>query len=110
MEESISEKDEMREIIDEFIVEANELAEKAIQDIVAIENNPDEEIDQQHLQGRSHDKGHVELSRLQHALYPCPQVGRRPGHGEERQPEALTETWRMRSWNHSTLSGRSSKR
>ncbi len=44
MEENIIEKDEMKEIVDEFIVEANELAEKAIQDIVAIENNPDEEI------------------------------------------------------------------
>jgi two-component system chemotaxis sensor kinase CheA len=44
MEENIIEKDEMKEIVEEFIVEANELAEKAIQDIVAIENNPDEEI------------------------------------------------------------------
>ena len=44
MEGENSEKDEMKEIVDEFIVEANELAEKAIQDIVAIENNPDEEI------------------------------------------------------------------
>ena len=87
MEESISDKDEMREIIDEFIVEANELAEKAIQDVVAIENNPDEELDQQHLQGGSHDKGHVQLSRLQHALHPFAQAGRRPGPGEERQPE-----------------------
>lgn len=39
-----SEHDEMREIIDEFIVEANELAERATQDIIAIENNPDEEL------------------------------------------------------------------
>ncbi len=39
-----NEHDEMKEIIDEFIVEANELAEKAIQDIIAIENNPDDEI------------------------------------------------------------------
>jgi two-component system, chemotaxis family, sensor kinase CheA len=44
MEEHMSEKDEMQEIIEEFVVEANELAEKAIQDIVAIENNRDDEI------------------------------------------------------------------
>ncbi len=44
MENQFLEKDEMREIIDEFIVEAGELTEKAIQDIIVIENNPDEEI------------------------------------------------------------------
>ncbi len=44
MSDEISDKDEMKEIIDEFIVEAYDLAEKAIQDIIAIENNPDDEI------------------------------------------------------------------
>ena len=44
MEENIIEREEMKEIVEEFVVEANELAEKAIQDIVAIENNPDDEI------------------------------------------------------------------
>ena len=43
MEDQVSDKDEMKEIVDEFIVEAGELAEKAIQDIITIENNPDEE-------------------------------------------------------------------
>jgi len=44
MSDQVSDKDEMKEIIDEFIVEAYDLAEKAIQDIIAIENNTDEEI------------------------------------------------------------------
>ena len=44
MSDQVSDKDEMKEIIDEFIVEAYDLAEKAIQDIIAIENNPDDEI------------------------------------------------------------------
>ena len=44
MENQFLEKDEMREIIDEFIVEAGELTEKAIQDVIVIENNPDEEM------------------------------------------------------------------
>ncbi len=43
MSDDVSEKDEMKEIIDEFIVEAYDLAEKATQDIITIENNPDEE-------------------------------------------------------------------
>jgi len=43
MEDQVSDKDEMKEIIDEFIVEAGELAEKAIRDIVTIENASDEE-------------------------------------------------------------------
>ena len=43
MKDQVLEKDEMREIIDEFIVEAGELTEKAIQDVVEIENNPDGE-------------------------------------------------------------------
>jgi two-component system chemotaxis sensor kinase CheA len=41
MKDQVVEKDEMREIINEFIVEAGELTEKAIQDVVKIENNPD---------------------------------------------------------------------
>ncbi len=41
MKDEAPEKDEMKEIIDEFIVEAGELTEKAIQDVVEIENNPD---------------------------------------------------------------------
>ncbi len=44
MSDRVSDKDDMKEIIDEFIVEAYDLAEKAIQDIIAIENNPDDEI------------------------------------------------------------------
>jgi two-component system chemotaxis sensor kinase CheA len=44
MSDQVSDKDEMKEIIDEFIVEAYDLAEKAIQDIIAIENNSDDEI------------------------------------------------------------------
>ena len=44
MKDQILEKDEMKEIVDEFIVEAGELTEKAIQDVVVIENNPDEEL------------------------------------------------------------------
>jgi len=43
MSDQVSDKDEMKEIIDEFIVEAYDLAEKATQDIITIENNPDEE-------------------------------------------------------------------
>lgn len=39
-----SQNDEMREIIDDFIVESNELIEKVVQDIVEIEKNPDDEI------------------------------------------------------------------
>src|SRR5208337_1589820 len=44
MKDQFLEKDEMREIIDEFIVEAGELTERAIQDVIVIENNPDEEM------------------------------------------------------------------
>ena len=74
MEESISDKDEMREIIEEFIVEANELAEKAIQDVVAIENNPDEELINSifravhTIKGTSSFLGFDTLSTLSHKL------------------------------------------
>lgn len=44
MDESTSQNDEMREIIDDFIVESIELIEKVVQDIVEIEKNPDDEI------------------------------------------------------------------
>jgi two-component system, chemotaxis family, sensor kinase CheA len=44
MEEQTSQNDEMKEIIDDFIVESNELIEKVVQDIVEIEKNPDDEI------------------------------------------------------------------
>jgi two-component system chemotaxis sensor kinase CheA len=44
MDECTSQNDEMREIIDDFIVESNELIEKVVQDIVEIEKNPDDEI------------------------------------------------------------------
>ena len=44
MEGQLLEKDEMREIVAEFITESNELMENAIQDMVAIEGNPDEEV------------------------------------------------------------------
>jgi two-component system, chemotaxis family, sensor kinase CheA len=44
MSDESSEKDEMKEIIDEFIIEAYDLAEKATQDIVAIENGSDDEV------------------------------------------------------------------
>lgn len=40
----MSQNDEMREIIDDFIVESNELIEKVVQDIVEIEKNPDDEL------------------------------------------------------------------
>jgi two-component system chemotaxis sensor kinase CheA len=43
MSDDVSEKDEMKEIIDEFIVEAFELAENATQDMIRIEENADEE-------------------------------------------------------------------
>lgn len=44
MGENTSQNDEMREIIDDFIAESNELIEKVVQDIVKIEKNPDDEI------------------------------------------------------------------
>ncbi len=44
MDEKTSQNDEMKEIIDDFIVESNELIEKVVQDIVEIEKNPDDEI------------------------------------------------------------------
>ena len=44
MEEQILEKDEMREIINDFIVESSELIENVIQDIVTIEENRDDEV------------------------------------------------------------------
>lgn len=43
MEGQIVENDEMREIINDFVIESSELVENVIQDIVAIEENPDEE-------------------------------------------------------------------
>jgi len=44
MEEQTSQNDEMKEIVDDFIVESSELIEKVVQDIVEIEKNPDDEI------------------------------------------------------------------
>lgn len=44
MDEKTSQSDEMKEIIDDFIVESNELIEKVVQDIVEIEKNPEDEI------------------------------------------------------------------
>jgi two-component system, chemotaxis family, sensor kinase CheA len=44
MEGPNMENDEMREIINDFVIESGELVENVIQDIVAIEENPDEEI------------------------------------------------------------------
>lgn len=44
MSNSTLENEEMREIINDFVAETTELLENAIQDIVAIENNQDEEI------------------------------------------------------------------
>jgi two-component system chemotaxis sensor kinase CheA len=38
------EKDEMQEIVEEFLTESTELMENVIQDMVAIEENPDEEV------------------------------------------------------------------
>jgi two-component system chemotaxis sensor kinase CheA len=44
MSDQVSDSDGMKEIIDEFVVEAGELVEKAIQEVVTIEDNPDEEV------------------------------------------------------------------
>src|ERR1035437_6181202 len=44
MEGQFLEKDEMQEIVEEFITESSELMENVIQDMVAIEGNPDEEV------------------------------------------------------------------
>jgi len=44
MDDGMAQNDEMREIIDDFIVESNELIEKVVQDIVEIEKNPDDEL------------------------------------------------------------------
>jgi two-component system chemotaxis sensor kinase CheA len=44
MEEQTSQNDEMKEIVDDFIVESSELIEKVVQDIVEIEKNPNDEI------------------------------------------------------------------
>ncbi len=42
--EQMSQNDEMQEIIEDFIAESSELIEKVTQDIVVIEQNPDDEI------------------------------------------------------------------
>jgi len=44
MSDQFIENDEMQEIINDFIVESSELVENAIQDIVVIENNQDDEV------------------------------------------------------------------
>jgi two-component system, chemotaxis family, sensor kinase CheA len=44
MEGQPIENDEMQEIINDFVIESSELVENVIQDIVAIEENPDEEV------------------------------------------------------------------
>ncbi|MDD5008594.1 MAG: chemotaxis protein CheA [Syntrophorhabdaceae bacterium] len=44
MSDEILKNDEMQEIIDEFVTESSELIENVIQDVVIIENNPDEEM------------------------------------------------------------------
>ncbi|MDD3846006.1 MAG: chemotaxis protein CheA [Syntrophorhabdaceae bacterium] len=44
MDDQALQRDEMQEIIDEFIVESSELMDNVIQDIVVIEQNQDEEV------------------------------------------------------------------
>ena len=44
MSDEILKNDEMQEIVDEFVTESSELIENVIQDVVIIENNPDEEM------------------------------------------------------------------
>jgi len=44
MGDDIFKNDEMQEIIDEFVTESGELIDNVIQDVVIIENNPDEEM------------------------------------------------------------------
>jgi two-component system chemotaxis sensor kinase CheA len=44
MGDDIFKNDEMQEIIDEFVTESGELIENVIQDVVIIENNPDDEM------------------------------------------------------------------
>ncbi|HEY3278619.1 MAG TPA: chemotaxis protein CheA [Syntrophorhabdaceae bacterium] len=44
MSDQMIEKDEMQEIVEEFLTESTELMENVIQDMVAIEENPDEEV------------------------------------------------------------------
>lgn len=44
MENEYLESDELKEIIDDFVLESRDLMEGAIQDLVTIENNPDTEI------------------------------------------------------------------
>jgi two-component system chemotaxis sensor kinase CheA len=44
MENEYLESDELKEIINDFVLESRELMEGAIQDLVTIENNPDTEI------------------------------------------------------------------
>ena len=44
MDDQALQKDEMQEIIDEFIVESSELMDNVIQDIVTIEQSQDEEM------------------------------------------------------------------
>ena len=44
MSEQFIENDEMKEIINDFIVESSELVDNAIQDIVVIENVQDDEV------------------------------------------------------------------
>jgi len=44
MDDQALQRDEMQEIIDEFIVESSELMDNVIQDIVVIEKNQDEEV------------------------------------------------------------------
>jgi two-component system chemotaxis sensor kinase CheA len=44
MDEQMIQKDEMQEIVAEFIAESTELMENVIQDIVVVEENPDEEV------------------------------------------------------------------
>ncbi|MBP9561306.1 MAG: Hpt domain-containing protein, partial [Syntrophorhabdaceae bacterium] len=44
MSNALLENEEMREIVNDFIVETSELIENATQDIVTIENSQDDEI------------------------------------------------------------------
>ena len=44
MDDQALQRDEMQEIIDEFIVESSELMDHVIQDIVTIEQSQDEEM------------------------------------------------------------------
>ena len=81
MDDQALQRDEMQEIIEEFIAESSELMDHVIQDIVTIEQSQDEEMINgifravHTIKGTSSFLGFNTLSELAHKARRCSRIG-----------------------------------